>query len=99
ALTAAAKLAGSDGIVDAVYILQVPPQLSLDSGLEAEEAHGRQVLDSARLRARAKGLKIRTSLIRTRNPGAALVDEARRRGSDAIYFDTVHAPPSEGPMG
>jgi basic amino acid/polyamine antiporter, APA family len=99
ALVAAAKLAGSEGVVDAVYVLTVPPQLSLDSGLEAEEEVGRQVLESARLRARAKGLKIRTSLIRTRNPGAALVDEARRRGSDAIYFDTLFAPPSEGPTG
>src|SRR2546423_5567373 len=63
--------------------------------MEAEEAGGRGGLEAARLAGRQAGLKVRTALIRTRNPGAALVDEARRRGSEVIYLATVHAPPSE----
>ena len=35
-----------------------------------------------------------TGLIRTRSPGGALVDEARRIGADMIYLSTVHAPVS-----
>ena len=76
ALRSAAKLIGAEGVVYAVYVLPVPSQLSLDAGLEEEEAHGRSVLESARIQARRLGIKIHTGLIRTRNPGSALVEEA-----------------------
>jgi len=99
AMSAAARLAGEDAIVDAVYVIEVPPQLSLDAGMEDEEQHAREVLDIARIRGRERKLKVRTSVIRTRNPGAALVDEARRRGSEVVYLDTIHAPPSERTLG
>jgi APA family basic amino acid/polyamine antiporter len=99
AMARAARLAGEQATVDAVYVIAVPPQLSLDSGMEEEEDRGRAVLDTARIRARDRKLKIRTSIIRTRNPGAALVEEARRRGSEVIYLDTLHAPPSERALG
>ena len=49
-------------------------------GLEEEEAQGRSVLESARIKARRSGIKIHTGLIRTRNPGATLVEEAERVG-------------------
>src|SRR5215218_9552069 len=91
--------AGVGATVDAVYVIPVPNQLSLDAGMEEEEEIGQSVLDSARIRAREHKLKIRTSLVRTRNPGAALVDEARQRGSEVVYLDTVHAPPTEQALG
>ena len=62
-------------------MLPVPSQLSLEAGLEEEEAQGRSVLESARIQARRAGIKIHTGLIRTRNPGAALVEEAERRAA------------------
>jgi basic amino acid/polyamine antiporter, APA family len=99
ALRKAARLAGEEAAVHAVYVIEVPPQLSLDSGMDREEDLGRSVLDAARMGARAGKIKIRTSIIRTRNPGAALVDEARHQGSEVIYLDTVHAPPSERALG
>jgi len=99
ALHGAAKLIGEDGIVYAVYVLPVPSQLSLESGLEEEEAHGRLVLESARVQGRRSGIKIRTGLIRTRNPGSALVEEAERVGSDVIYWSTIHAPRDEQGIG
>jgi len=99
ALRRAAKLAGEDATVDAVYVIEVPPQLSLESGMREEEALAESLLDAARIRARESRLKVRTSVIRTRNPGAALVDEARARGSDLIYFDMGHAPPAERVFG
>jgi APA family basic amino acid/polyamine antiporter len=99
ALTSAAKLIGAEGVVYAVYVLPVPSQLSLDAGLEEEETRGRSVLESARIQARRRGLKIHTGLIRTRNPGAALVGEAERVGADVIYWSTIHAPAGEQRIG
>jgi Universal stress protein family len=99
AMRRAALLAGDDAVVDAVYVIQVPSQLPLDGGMEEEETLGRAVLESARVRAGKYKLKVRTSLVRTRNPGAALVDEARQRRSEVVYLDTVHAPPAEAALG
>jgi basic amino acid/polyamine antiporter, APA family len=99
ALSSAAKLIGEDGVVYAVFVLPVPRQLSLEAGLEEEEAHGRSVLESARIQARRLGIKIHTGLIRTREPGAALVEEAQRIGSDVIYWSTIHAPTGEQRIG
>jgi len=98
-LVSAAKLIGKDGIVYAVFVLPVPRQLSLDSGLEAEEALGRSILESARIQGRRAGIKVHTGLIRARNPGAALADEALRIGADVIYLSTRHAPSSEQRIG
>ncbi len=99
ALHSAAKLIGEDGLVYAVFVLPVPRQLSLEAGLEEEEAAGRAVLESARIQARRAGIKIRTGLIRTRNPGSALVEEAERVGSDVIYWSDIHAPANEHGIG
>src|ERR1035438_10568191 len=49
ALSSAAKLIGEEGVVYAIYVLPVPSQLSLEAGLEEEEAHGRSVLESAQI--------------------------------------------------
>jgi APA family basic amino acid/polyamine antiporter len=99
ALRTAAKLVGEDAMVEAVYVLRVPSQLSLDAGLEEEEQLGLSVLESAKLRGRKAGLKVQTRLIRTRNPGAAIVEEAQRRGAEIIYLGTAHAPASERALG
>jgi APA family basic amino acid/polyamine antiporter len=99
ALSRAAKLIGRDGVVYAIFVLPVPSQLSLEAGLEEEEAQGRSVLESARIQARRAGIKIHTGLIRTRNPGASLVEEAERVGSDVIYWSTIHAPAGEQRIG
>jgi len=99
ALSAAAKLVGEGGSVDAVYVLRVPNQLSLDSGLEEEEQLGLRVLESARVIGRKAGLKVQTRLIRTRNPGAAIVQEAQRHKAEIIYLGTVHAPAAERALG
>src|ERR1700730_13639108 len=95
AFRSAAKLIGEGGVVYAIFRAPGPSQLSLEAGLDEEEAQGRSVLESARIQARRVGIEIRTGLIRTRNPGAALVEEAKRVGSDVIYWSTIHAPAGE----
>jgi len=99
ALSGAAKLIGREGVVYAVYVLLVPSQLSLDEGLEEEEAQGRSVLESARIQARRGGIKIHTGLIRTRSAGSTLVEEAERVGADVLYWSTTHAPAGEQRIG
>jgi APA family basic amino acid/polyamine antiporter len=98
-LKAAVKLVGEGAMVEAIYVLRVPNQLSLDAGLEQEERLGMSVLEGARLVGRKSGLKVQTRLIRTRNPGAAIVEEAERVSAEIIYLGTAHAPPSERALG
>jgi basic amino acid/polyamine antiporter, APA family len=99
ALRAAARLVGEGAVVEAVYVLRVPNQLSLDAGLDREERLGLSVLESAKVVGRKAGFKVQTRLIRTRNPGLAIVEEARRSHSEIIYLGTAHAPPSERALG
>jgi APA family basic amino acid/polyamine antiporter len=99
ALRAAAKLVGEGALVEAVFVLRVPNQLSLEAGLDEEEQRGLSVLESAKVQGRKAGLKVRTRLLRTRNPGAAIVDEAERTGAEIIYLGTAHAPSSERALG
>jgi basic amino acid/polyamine antiporter, APA family len=99
ALSSASKLIGEEGVVYAVFVLPVPSQLSLEAGLEDEEEAGRSALESARVQARRAGIKIHTGLIRTRNPGSAIVEEAQRVNADVIYWSTLHAPAGERQIG
>ncbi|MBX5469608.1 MAG: universal stress protein [Thermoleophilaceae bacterium] len=99
AMRRASKLIGEGATVQCVYVIRVPDQLSLDSGMEDEERLAREVLEAAGVRARRHGISVRTRLIRTRNPGAALVEEAQRLGADVIYLATEHAPADERALG
>jgi APA family basic amino acid/polyamine antiporter len=87
AMHAASKLVDANASIDAIVFLQVPPQLSLEAGLEAEEDTARERLEAARLRARDEKLKIRTAIVRTRSVGAGIVEEAKRRNAEVIYLD------------
>jgi basic amino acid/polyamine antiporter, APA family len=99
AMHRAAALVGPDSEVEALYVLKVPRTLELEGGLEDEEAKCANVLEVARLQARARGLKVRVKLVRSRNPGAAIVEEAIERHSDLIYLSTEHAPSNERVLG
>ena len=99
ALRTASKLVGEGALVEAIYVLQVPNQLSLDAGLDEEERIGLGVLESAKVTGRKLGLQVSTRLVRTRNPGAAIVEEAIRSQAEIIYLATNHAPPSERSLG
>jgi APA family basic amino acid/polyamine antiporter len=87
AMHAAAKLVDPNATIDAIVFLEIPPQLSLEAGMEREEEEAREVLEAARLRARDEKLKIRTAVVRTRSAGAGIVEEAKRRNAEVIYLD------------
>ena len=57
------------------------------------------MLEVASLQAKAAGCKVRCRLIRTRNPGRAIVEEVEERRSDLIYISTEHAPSEERLLG
>ena len=98
-MRAAARLVDANASIEAVFFLIVPPQLPLDAGLEHEEELAQTVLEAARRRAREEKLKIRTSIVRTRNAGAAIVEEARRRNAEVVYLATDHAAANERALG
>jgi basic amino acid/polyamine antiporter, APA family len=99
AIVTAAKLVDGEAAVDCLYVIEIPTQLSLDANLPEEEARAASVLEVAKLRARDHGLRIRTQVVRSRNPGAAVVEAACERGSEVIYLGTSHAPPREHALG
>jgi basic amino acid/polyamine antiporter, APA family len=99
AMRRAAAIVDPNAFVEALYVLRVPTEHELPEGLDREEYEARCALDVARLQARARGLRVRVKLIRTRNPGAAIVAEARERHSDLIYISTEHAPSDEKLLG
>ncbi len=100
ALRSAAKLVGPEAPIDCVYVLRVPANLPLDARLEQEEQIGLGVLEAARIAGKRAGVKkVHTRLLRARNPGAALVEEAQRNRSEIIYLGTTHAPPAEHALG
>jgi APA family basic amino acid/polyamine antiporter len=99
AMRRAAAVVDPGATIEALYVLQVPVHSDLPDGLEQEEYEARCALDVARLQARARGLRVRVKLIRARNPGAAIVEEARERHSDLIYLSTEHAPSDERLLG
>jgi nucleotide-binding universal stress UspA family protein len=100
AMARAAAVVDPDAAVEALYVLPIPKSCELRDGeFDEQEYEARRLLEVARLQARARGLKVRVKLIRTRNPGRAIVEEARERGSDLIYVSTEHAPSNERLLG
>ena len=95
----ASRLVGEGGAVDVLYLIEIPAQLSLDAGLEAEEAAGRELLEAASLTGRRYGAKTRTALVRTRHAGRTIVEEAQRTNAEVVYLGARHLPIGEGVLG
>ena len=75
-----------------IYVVEVQQSMPLDAELPAEIEHGEHVLREAEVAAHAglgstdKHQRIVTELLQARSAGAAIVDEAIERGSDAIVM-------------
>jgi APA family basic amino acid/polyamine antiporter len=97
----AGRLAGPDeeegetgAVIEALWVFRIPMSLPLDAALPEE-----QLQEARRALARAKavgeeyeGVEVATATVRARGIGQAIVEEARRRGVEAIVL--AAEPPS-----
>ena len=74
--------------IEALWVFVIPMALPLDAGLpEAQIKHARSVLARAKaIGEEYTGVQVATATVRTRRAGFAIVDEARRRGVEAIVL-------------
>jgi basic amino acid/polyamine antiporter, APA family len=74
--------------IEALWVFVIPMSLPLDASLpEAQIKHARQVLARAKaVGEEYTGVQVATATVRTRRAGFAIVDEARRRGVEAIIL-------------
>jgi APA family basic amino acid/polyamine antiporter len=74
--------------IEALWIFVIPMSLPLDAALpDAQIKHARQVLARAKaVGEEYTGVQVATATVRTRRAGYAIVDEARRRGVEAIVM-------------
>ena len=83
-----------DATIEAVWIFVIPMSLPIDARLpEAQVRHARQALARAKVVGEEySNVHVATATVRTRRAGFAIVDEARRRGVEAIVLGAE--PPS-----
>ena len=74
--------------IEAVWMFVIPMSLPLDARLpEAQVKHARQALARAKaVGEEYTGVQVATATVRTRRAGYAIVEEARRRGVEAIVL-------------
>ena len=74
--------------IEALWVFVMPMSLPLDAQLpEAQIKHARQVLARAKaVGEEYTGVQVATATVRTRRAGFAIVEEARRRGVEAIVL-------------
>ena len=89
----AGRLASEEGergeggaVIEALYVVEVPMALPLDARIPDESvAAGRRALARAKeVGEEYDGVEVATAMVRGRTLGAAIVDDARRRGVAAI---------------
>jgi APA family basic amino acid/polyamine antiporter len=89
AMNIAARLATERrASIVAVTVIQVPLQLPLDAYLPDEVEAANAQLDEARAIGESYGVNVVTRIIRARQAGRSIVDEAERRGSEIIVMGT-----------
>jgi APA family basic amino acid/polyamine antiporter len=94
---------GDDGdeggtVIEAIYVMEIPMSLPLDARLPSEK-----VERARRALARAKqigeqyhGVEVAVATVRGRTTGSAIVEEARRRGVEAIVIGAEPPSPIRG---
>jgi basic amino acid/polyamine antiporter, APA family len=70
----------------AMTVLQVPLELPLDAYLPQQVEEADEQLDEARAIGESYGVAVTTRIVRARNPGRAIVDEAIRRTAEIIVM-------------
>jgi APA family basic amino acid/polyamine antiporter len=77
-----------DATIEALWVFVIPMSLPLDASLpDAQIKYARQVLARAKaVGEEYTGVQVATATVRTRRAGYAIVEEARRRGAEAIVL-------------
>jgi nucleotide-binding universal stress UspA family protein len=70
----------------AMTAIEVPLELPLDADLPELVREADEQLDEARAIGESYGVNVTTRLVRSRQAGRAIVDEASRRGSEIIVM-------------
>jgi len=89
ALDVACSLSAERGAqIVALNVLEVPLDLPLDARLNELEVGANRELDEAIAIGDSYGVRVADRLVRARNAGLAIVDEASRRGTEIIVIGT-----------
>jgi APA family basic amino acid/polyamine antiporter len=72
----------------AVRVIVVPLDLPLDTELRDEERRANELLDEAKARSELYGVRVISRIVRARQAGRAIVDEAARRQSEIVVLGT-----------
>jgi len=73
----------------ALSVLEVPLDVPLEVVLPAEEERANRELDEARAIGDSYGVTVVDRIVRARSAGAAIVDEALRRGTEIIVLGSA----------
>ncbi len=89
-LATAVKLAQERGsAVEALHVIKVPLDSSLEAPLDADEARAAESIEEARALGADHGVEVVGETIRARSIGEAIVDEARKRDVDLIVLGSA----------
>jgi len=93
-LQSACKIAKEDNsMVTALYVIEVPLHMPLDTFLPNEFSQGDAALDKSKAIGREYGVVLETKLVQARSAGPAIVDTARELGCDLIVLGATDKGP------
>ncbi len=99
ALEVACRLATERGsTIVAVYVIELPLEVPLDAYVPGEVALADQLLDEARGIGDSYGVHVTGRIVRARNAGKAIVEEATRRQSEIIVMGSPRKERRRGPV-
>jgi hypothetical protein len=87
AVATACALAGEDGTINAVVVIEISPLLPLDARMDEEEASARMLLVRARSVAEACGVHFVPHLVRAREVVSAVLELAEKEGAEIVVVD------------
>jgi len=80
----------------ALYVIEIPATLPLDTFLPEKLASADAALKRAMAIGREFGLQVTTQVLQARSAGQAIVDLAKEKGSDLIVMGTLYKPSAGG---
>jgi APA family basic amino acid/polyamine antiporter len=98
-LQSACKIAKEDGSkITAVYVIEIPENIPLDTFLPNEYNTSKKVLEHARAIALEYGITIDTMVVQARSAGQAIVDTANEINADLIVLGASNRPRYENAL-